>query len=173
MSEPSFWQSSWEWVKRAFRAVAAPLPAILLIVGAIILVILGAKNIQIGGLLGKLLGKEKAEGKKVIDVANSIPEGRVDPNGNIIQPGTPDSQGITQAKVVPIEKPGLFDDPTQVKITPPGETKPIVVDLPDGVKAADVDKVIVVQPEVYVVTVKDTSKVTPKKVDDLLQKYGG
>lgn len=173
MSEPSFWQSSWEWVKRAFRAVAAPLPAILLVVGAIILVILGAKNIQIGGLLGKLLGKEKPEGKKVVDVANSVPDGRVDQNGNIIPPGTPDSKGITQAKVVPIEQPGLFDDPSQVKFTPPGETKPVVVDLPDGVKASDVDKIIVVKPEVYAVTVKDSSKVTPQKVDDLLKKYGG
>lgn len=169
---PSFWQTSWAWIKKAGQSVLTFLPVVLVVVVGLVLVVLGVKNVQIGGILGKLLGKDKQEGTKAVDVANSVPEDRVDVNGNIIPPGTPDSQGITQAKVVPIETPGLFDDPTQVKIIPPGETTPIVVDLPDGVKAKDVDKVIVVQPEVLVVTVKDSSKVTPQKVDDLLKKYG-
>lgn len=171
--QPTFWQASWAWIKKAGRALLAPLPAILLIIGAIILVFLGVKNLQIGGLLGKLLGRDKTEGTKAVDIANSVPAGRVDANGNLIQPGTPDSKGVTQAKVVSIETPGLFDDPTQVKIVPPGETKPVVVDLPDGVKAKDVDKIIVVKPEVLVVTVKDSSNLTPQRVDDLLKKYGG
>ena len=50
--------------------------------------------------------------------------------------------------------------------------KPVVVDLPDGVKAKDVDKVVIVSPKVYAVTVKDSSKVTGTDVDDLLAKYG-
>jgi len=170
-AEPTFWQNVWAWVKRVARAIAAPLPAILLIIGAVFLVALGVKNIQIGGLLAKLFGKEGA-GKKAVDVANTVPEGRVDKDGNIIPIGTPDSQGITQAKVVPIEQPGLFDDPSKVKILPPDETKPIIVNLPDGVKAQDVDKVVIVRPEVYAVTVRDSSKVTTKDVDDLLSKYG-
>ena len=170
-SEPTFWQTAWDTTKRAVRAVLAVLPAILVVIGALFLVVLGVKNVQIGGLLAKLFGKEGA-GPKAIDVANTVPEGRVDKDGNLIPIGTPDSQGITQAKVVPIEQPGLFDHPGEVKIVPPGETKPVVVKLPDGVKAKDVDKVIVVKPEVYAVTVKDTSKVTPKDVDDLLSKYG-
>jgi len=169
--EPTFWEAALAWIKKAGRALLAPLPALLLVAGAIILVFLGVKDLQIGGLLGKLLGKDKAEGKKAVDVANSVPEGRVDKDGHLIPPGTPDSQGVTQAKVVAIEPPGLFDDPAQVKSIPPGETKPVVIDLPDGVKAKDVDKVIVVQPEVVVVSVKDSSNIPSQKVDDLLKKY--
>ncbi len=105
-------------------------------------------------------------------MANTVPEDRVDENGVIIKPGEPDSTGQTQAVVVPIEEPGLFDDPGKIKVTPPGEDKPTEVILPDGVKAKDVDKVIIVKPDVYAVTVKDNSKVTGKDVDDLLSKYG-
>lgn len=171
MAEPTFWQSAWGWIKRVFRWVAAPLPAILLVVGAIILAILLGKNIPIGGLLAKLFGKD-SKGKKVVDIANSVPEGRVDENGVIIKPGEPDAKGQTQAVVVPIEEPGLFDNPDKIKIIPPGETKPVVVDLPDGVKADDVDKVIIVKPEVYAITVKDKSGVKAEDVDDLLERYG-
>jgi len=170
--QPTFWQSAWDWIKRVVRAIAAPLPAILLVVGAILLIALGVKNVQIGGLLAKLFGKENKDGSKAIDVANSIPDGRVDKDGNLIPIGTPDSQGVTQAKVVPIQDSGLFDDPSVVKVVPPGQTEPVVVKLPDGVKAKDVDKVIIVKPEVYAVTVKDSSKVSSKDVDDLLAKYG-
>ncbi len=169
---PSFWRSAWDWIKRVGRAVLAPLPAILIVNGAIILVALGVKNVQIGGLLSKLFGKQGSDGKQAVDVANTIPADRVDKNGHLIPIGTPDSKGDTQAKVVPIQEPGLFDDPSEVKIVPPGETEPVVVKLPDGVKAGDVDKVLVVKPDVLAVTVKDSSKVTAKDVDDLLAKYG-
>ena len=165
-SPESFWVLAWNWIK---RYVLAPLPAILIVAGAILLVVLGARNIQIGGLLGKLFGHKSPEGKKVIDVVNSIPENRVDKNGNLIPIGTPDDKGITQAVVVPIESPGLFSNPDKVVINSGGEK--ITVDLPSGVKAKDVDKVIIVKPEVLAVTVKDTSKVSAQKVDDLLSKY--
>ena len=171
-AEPTFWSASWTWIKKVGRWVAAPLPAILLVAVAIFLVILGFKNIQIGGLLDKLLGREK-KGVSSVDVANSVPEDRVDSDGKIIPPGTPDSHGVTQAVVVPIKPPGLFDNPKQVEIVPPGEDKtPIVVDLPDGVRARDVDKVIVVKPKVYAVTVKDKSGIPAEMVDDLLERYG-
>lgn len=173
MQEPTFWQSVWTWIKRVVRWIAAPVPAILLVAAVILLAFLGFRNIQIGGLLGKLFGVDKAKGKKVVDVANSVPENRINQEGQIIPPGTPDSKGQTQAVVVPIEPPGVFSNPDQVKIVPPGETKPVVVDLPDGVKAKDVDKVIIVTPEVYAVTVKDKSGIPAEKVDDLLAKYGG
>jgi len=163
----TIWTTAWAWIR---KYLLAPLPALLLVAVAIFLIILGFKNVQIGGLLAKLFGKP--EGKKVVDVANTIPEDRVDKDGRLIQPGTPDSKGITQAVVVPIETGGLFSDPTIVKVTPPGESKPVVIHLPDGVKDTDVDKVIIVKPDVYAVTVKDTSKVTVEKVDDLLAKYG-
>jgi len=139
--EPTFWDASWTWIKRVFRWIAAPLPAILIVVGAIILVVLGVKDVQIGGLLNKLFGKEdkKATGNKAIDVANSVPKARVDKDGKLIPPGTPDSKGQTQAVVVPIEKPGLFGDPGIVKIVPPGEKDPVEIVLPDGVHSSSVD----------------------------------
>lgn len=160
--------TSWAWIR---KYLLAPLPALLLVAVAIFLIILGFKNVQIGGLLAKLFGKP--EGKKAVDVANTIPKDRVDKDGRLIQPGTPDSKGITQAVVVPIETGGLFSDPTVVKVTPPGESKPVVIHLPDGVKDKDVDKVIIVKPEVFAVTVRDNSSVKGKDVDELLAKYGG
>jgi hypothetical protein len=163
----NFWSKVWGWIR---KYLLAPLPALLLVAAALLLVVLGVKDLKIGGLLAKLFGKP--EGKKAVDVANTIPTDRVDKDGKLIPPGTPDSKGMTQAVVVPVETGGLFSDPNVVKITPPGETKPVVVHLPDGVKSKDVDKVLVLKPEVYAVTVKDTSKVTGKQVDDLLSKYG-
>lgn len=158
----------WAWIR---KYLIAPLPVILVVAGAIILVVLGAKNLQIGGILAKLTGK-KTDGKKAVDVANTIPEDRVTADGKVIPIGTPDSKGQTQAVIVPIENPGLFSNPDTVTILSPDDKKPVVVQLPDGVKAKDVDKVVIVSPEIHVVTVKDSSKVTGKDVDDLLTKYG-
>lgn len=170
--EPSFWSKAWSWIKKAGRSVLAILPAIILVVVAVVLIVLGVKNFQVGGLLSKLFGNDKPKGKKAIDTANSVPEDRVDKDGNVIPIGKPDSQGITQAKVVEIERPGMFDRDDQVKIVTKEGEEPIIVDLPDGVKAKDVDKVVIVKPEVYAVTVKNKSKVSAKDVDDLLDKYG-
>lgn len=153
------------------KYLLAPIPILIVVVVAIVLIGLGAKDIQVGGVIGKILGRKGEGGKKAIDVANSIPENRVDDEGNLIPIGKPDSKGITQAKVVPIKKPGLFDDPTQVKITDPETKKDVVVKIPDGVKAKDVDKVVIVTPDVTAVTVKNESKVSAKEVDDLLNKY--
>lgn len=164
------------WWKKALaffrKYVLAPLPILLLLAGAVVLTLLGVKNVQVGGLIGKLLGKDDGGSKKAIDVANSIPKDRVDAHGNLIPIGTPDSQGITQAKVVPIKKPGIFDDPTEVRILDPEKKKEVKVKLPDGVKARDVDKVVIVSPEVTAVTVHSKSSVTAGEVDDLLNKYG-
>lgn len=154
-----------------FRWVAAPLPAILLVVVAFTLVAMGFKDIQIGGILNKLFGK-KPQSKKAIDVANKVPEGRVDEDGKLIPLGEPDSKGMTQAVVVPIEEPGLFDDPDKIKVVPPGGKKAVEIELPDGVNVKDVDKVIITQPGDFVVTVKDTSRVRAADVDNLLNKYG-
>ena len=163
----AFLATAWTWIR---RYILAPLPALILVAVALVLVLLGFKNIQIGGLLAKLFGKP--EGQKAIDVANSVPDHRVDKDGRIIQPGTPDSKGMTQAVVVPVDTGGLFSDPKVVKITPPGQTEPVIVYLPDGVKSKDVHQVVIVRPDVVAVTVKDSSKIAPKTVDDLLAKYG-
>jgi hypothetical protein len=170
--KPSFWSTVWSWLKKFFRMTGAPLIAFVVILGAFLLVMFGFKNLQIGGLLGKLFGKDGQGPQKAVDKANSIPEDRVDKDGKIIKPGDPDSKGQTQAVVVSLEDHGLFDDPSKVKIIPPGEDKPVVIDLPDGVKAKDVDKVIVIKPEVYVVSVKDKSGIKAEDVDSLLEKYG-
>lgn len=159
--------TAWGWIR---KYLLAPLPALILVAVALVLIVLGFKNVKIGGLLAKLFGKP--EGQKAVDVANTVPEHRVDKDGKVILPGTPDSQGITQAVVVPVETGGLFSDPTIVKVTPPGQDKPVVVHLPDGVKDTDVHQVVIVKPDVMAVTVKDSSKVTVKDVDDLLAKYG-
>lgn len=175
--EPSFWARTWASIKATFGwigpKVLGPILAVLLIIVAVVLVAMGFKELQIGGLLGKLFGKkDEGGGKRVIDVANSVDPDRVGPDGKLIQPGQPDSTGQTQAVVVPIQEPGLFSDPKKVVFTPPGETKPTEVVLPDGVTNKDVDQVVVVKPDVVVVTVKDNSGISANKVDDLLKKYG-
>ena len=164
----------WSWVRIGGRFLIGALPAILVIGVALLLVFLGVKNLQVGGLLSTLMGgSKKPLGKAAVDLANSIPKNRVDANGKVIEKGVPDSQGITQATVVEIEAPSIFDDPREVKYIPPGETKPVTIRLPDGVESSDVDKVVVVKPEITVVTVKDTSpvQINASDIDSLLLKY--
>lgn len=178
--EPSFWEKLWSSTKRTFSFIGAklfgPILAIVLIVVAVVLVSMGFKELQIGGLLGKLIGKKTPaaddDEAPTIDVANSVDEDRIGPDGKLIQPGTPDSTGQTQAIVVPIKDPGLFSDPKKIVFTPPGADKPQEIVLPDGVTNKDVEHVVVVTPEVTAVTVKDNSGIPAQTVDDLLKKYG-
>lgn len=156
---------SWLGVK-----VLGPILVVLLVIVAVILVAMGFKELQIGGLIGRLLGRNSPQ-KGSVDVTNTIDPNRVGPDGKLIQPNTPDTKGQTQAVVVPIQDPGLFSDPNKVVFTPPGADKPIEVVLPDGVTNKDVHQVVVVSPEVIAVTVKDSSGVTAQSVDDLLKKY--
>lgn len=165
---PSKWKRVWAFLR---KWLVGPIPALLLVVGACILVAVGVKNVHIGGLLGKLLGKSSTTPHKAIEVANSVPPGRLREDGTIIKVGEPDSQGITQAKIVAIEKPGLFSDPRVIKVTPSGASQPIEIQVPDGVKAKDVEHVVVVTPQVLAVTVKSSSSVKAQDVDDLLAKY--
>lgn len=168
--------SVWRNVKIAalwcWRVLGAPVVLLLLVAGAVLLASAGIKNVQIGGLIGALFGK-KGPAHKALGAANSIPEGRVGKDGKLIPIGKADQKGMTQAAVVAIESPGLFSNPDTVVFTPPGADKPVEVKLPDGVRANDVEHVVVVQPSKFVVTVKDSSGVTKKSVDDLLRKYGG
>ena len=157
-------------LKQVFHVTAGPLLVVLLVVGAAILAALGMKNVQVGGLIGLLLGKKKLS-DQAIDVANSVASDRVGPDGKLIPQGVADEHGMTQAVVVPIKNPGLFSDPNSVKYVPPGEQKPVEVVLPTGVKSSQVESVVVVDPGKIVVTVKDTSGVTAEHVDDLLKKY--
>jgi hypothetical protein len=165
---PPDWKTKvWGFVR---KYVLAPVPVLIIVAVAFVLAMLGVKNLQVGGLIGKILGRRAPE-NKAIEVANSIPPGRVREDGSIINIGEPDSKGLTQAQVVAIKEPGLFDDPKVIKVTPPGETKPISIQVPDGVKAHDIETVVVIKPEVMAVTVKSTSKIKAEDVDDLLKKY--
>lgn len=170
VEKPSVWDRIVAFGRGVLRWLVGPGAALVVIVVAIVLVALGVKNVQIGGILGKIFGK-KGSGKTAIDVANTVPEDRVDENGNLIPIGKPDEKGFTQTKVVAIDNPGLFSNPDSVTFNHDG--KKVEVDLPKGVKAKDVDKVIVVSPDEFAVTVKDSSGVSGKEVDDLLKKYGG
>ena len=176
MSQQTFWQSVWVNLKRILgwlgAKLLAPGVALLIVIGAVVLVALGFKELQIGGLLGKLFGKT-SPGQRAIDIANSIPKDRVDANGNLIPIGQADSKGDTQVQVVPIKEPGLFSDPGTIEFIPPGKKDPTEIRLPDGVKARDVDSVVIVKPNVNVVTVKDGTGLTVSRIDDLLSKYGG
>lgn len=173
---PGFWSVVWTWLKRIWAWVAtnlaAPGVALLIVVAAVVLLVIGVKNIQLGGLIGRLLGRPDPDIKS-IDVANKVDPARVDKDGNIIPIGTPDSQGDTQAKVVAIDPVGPFSNPDHVTFTDPSTKETVTVKLPDGVKLNNVDEVVVIKPNVVAVTVKDTSGVTPQTVEDLLKKYGG
>lgn len=172
---PGFWATVWARLRAILSWMAtkllAPGVAVVVVVVAVVLVAMGFKELQVGGLLARLLGK-KPDVKADPQVVNTPPPDRVDAEGKLIPPGTPDSKGDTQAVVVPIETTGgLFSNPTTVQVTPPGAEKPIDVQLPDGVRAKDVDKVIIVTPEKVVVTVHDSSGIPAGKIDDLLDKY--
>lgn len=174
-----FWEGFTRTLKRLWegftRWILGPGAALIVVAVVLVLVFFGASNLQVGGLLDKLLGRDKKPGGggKAVDVANSVPKKRVDKDGNLIPPGTPDSKGKTQAVVVPIKPPNPLKRNDKVEFVPPGETKPVEVDLPDGVRAKDVEAVVVINPEVKVVTVKYHSGVSGKDLDSLIEKYGG
>lgn len=174
---PPWYSNLWGWVKKAAvwarLNLLGPVAALVVVSVAIILVAMGYKELQIGGLLGRLLGRKDEPDHKAVDVANSVTPERVDNQGQLIPVGKPDDKGFTQVHVVPIEEPGLFSDPSVVTVLPPGKTAPITVQLPTGVTATQVDQVVVVKPDTYVVTVKDNSGIDAKTVDDLLSKYDG
>jgi len=172
----NFWEQTWASVKRWLSFVGTkilgPVIAACLIVLAFVALTMGFKELQIGGLLGKLLGKKPDEdGGDTIHVANSVDQDRVSPDGKIITPGQPDSVGDTQAVVVPIKGPGLLSDPKTVVFTPPGATKPTTVVLPDGVTNRDVEQVVLIKPQVIAVTVKTNSGISTQRIEDLLKKY--
>jgi hypothetical protein len=171
----SFWVGLWSVIKRTSPKVLGPVAALVIIVIAVVLVSMGFKELQIGGLLGRLLGKRggtSPDSGKTVELANSVDPKRIDADGNLIPIGTPDTQGMTQAAVVPIKPPGLFSDPNKVVFTAPGDTKSTTVILPEGVKNNQVEQVVVVTPTVVAVTVKDSTQVSAARVDDLLRKYG-
>ncbi len=172
----NFFAGIWAFIRKLSPKVLGPLAALVVIAIAIILVSVGFKELQIGGILGKLLGKKGGatpDRGPTVETANSIDPKRVGPDGKLIPEGFPDQKGDTQAVVVPIQPSGLFSDPSTVVFTAPGDSSPTTVVLPTGVTNKQVDQVVVINPTTTVaVTVKDNTGVPASKVDDLLKKYG-
>jgi len=155
----SFLKWLWEYVKALIKSVGRwlvryPLAAaatVLVVVGAVLLLVMG-KDVQIGGILGKLFGKDK--GGKGGNARGVPPKDRVDGEGKPIPPGESDEKGFVQAPVYEIKEPGLFDDPDTVTIVHPDKGK-VVIDLPKGVRNKDVKDVVEIEPDVYEVRNND------------------
>lgn len=138
-----------QWLKKLykFKPIAWILSALVIIGGGLLFIF--KRDLQIGGILGALLGS-KPTNKRA-----EIPEKRVDEAGKTILPGESDSKGYTQIPVSEnIKKPGFFSDPNTVVIDHPTEGKQ-VIELPTGVKNRDVSEVIIVKPEVTEVSNND------------------
>lgn len=112
------------------------------VVGAFFLALSG-KQIQIGGILGKLWGRKEP------DLRGVPPQDRKDADGKTIQPGESDDKGFVQAPVaVAIKDQGIFGDPKTVTVVHPDKGE-VTILLPTGVKNKDVKEVIEVTPDVY------------------------
>lgn len=167
----STWDKIVSAAKWTLHNLLGPVLVIVVTMGAGLLVLLGLKDLKIGGLIGTLLGEKKPT-DTAIGVANSIPSDRVDSSGKLIPIGTADATGMTQAAVVPILDLGTFGNHNTVSFTAPGDSEPTEINLPTGVKSGDVEHVVVVQPGKFAVTVKDSSGIPASSIDDLLKKYG-
>ena len=163
----------WEYLKalgnRLFQiTIRYPLAAaatVLIVVGAVLITVFG-KNIQIGGLLGKIWGK-----KPNVDPNIRVlpPTERVDGKGDVIPPGQPDDKGYVQTPAsIEIKEPGLFSDDSTITIIHP-ENGEIVLPLPTGVKNKDVESVIEIQPSVFQIKNNDKG-VDANEVLDILGK---
>lgn len=149
-----FFKSVWEYIKIAgkwiIRYPLAIAVTVLLVVGSVFLLISG-KNVQLGGVLGKLFGKTPE-----INARGVVPPERVDESGKPIPVGESDELGFVQAPVIKkIKEPGIFDDPSVLTIEHPekGEVK---IELPKGVRNSDVKEVIEISPDVYEVRNDDS-----------------
>lgn len=158
--KPGFWSKVFDFVLRYPFAIVG---SILLIATSVFLAVFGQK-LQIGGLLGKLWGKEDETDPNVRVLPSS---GRVDKDGKPISAGESDDRGWTQAPLnVVLKDPGIFSDPNVLVIDHPekGEVK---IPLPEGVKNADVKQVVEVSPNVYQLSNNDKGVDAGKLLEDL------
>jgi hypothetical protein len=164
----------WETVKSFFKTLltwflrypAAIVITVFVITITLILIVYG-KKIQIGGLLGKIWGKDINKYKQI--ARETIPVNRVDENGKPIQPGQSDTGGYVQAPVsTDIKESGILSDPNIVEIIDP-EKGEVAIILPTGVKNSDVKEIIIIKPSVYEVKRNDGG-VSIHELDDLIGK---
>jgi hypothetical protein len=178
MAKRSFWALFWANLKAnpvVKFVVAYPLAllvAVVVVVGGFALMRIGVADPNIGGILKWLFSKPGAK-KSVVAAANSIPKDRVDDDGNPIPIGTADKNGWTQWEVQEYQPPpNPLRDKSVITVSTI-EGKPVEVALPEGIKDTDVDQVIEVKPEVFVVKTKNESKVHAKDLLDRLPKPKG
>ncbi len=148
----------WGYVGSLFRSIGrwcvrypiAAVISVIVMVVAIVFIVAG-KDIQIGGLLGKLFGKEPGPNARGVP-----PKERVRENGTTILPGESDNKGFVQSPALKtIKTPGLFDDPKTITVVHP-EKGDIKIDLPEGVKNEDVKEVVEIEADVYEVRNNDS-----------------
>jgi hypothetical protein len=155
----SLWNALKEGVHTCLRwLLRYPLAFILtlaVVVGASVLMVFGLGNrFNVGGIIGKLFGSTSKPSRSRIEIANSVPEGRVDSGGNNIPKGEVDAEGFVQREVEVLVQPSNpFRDKSKIIINDPEEGEKVLT-LPTGVIDSDVDKIMVVKPEVYHVEVK-------------------
>lgn len=171
----------WENTKSTAKSVGrffiqyplAAVATVVVVVVGLLLVKSGVKkDLNIGGVVKWLFSKPGTQ-KSVVAAANEVPKHRVDDEGKAIPVGTADENGWTQWEVKEF-KPSANPLRDRTVISVPGKDgAPVEVKLPEGVKDTDVDQVVEVHPEVYVVKTNNASKVHAKDLLDRLPKPKG
>jgi len=129
--------------------------AVIIIIIISMAILMFDKNANVGGLLGKLLGKNK----NLIDKANSIPEDRKQALEEA------DKNGYVQHKVSELET-SLNPFRDKAVITLPNKTK---IKLPEGLKDTDIDLVIESQFEIQIIPNEQSHK-KALEVQDLIKR---
>lgn len=133
---------------------------------AVLLMMFGVGDaFNVGGILGKLFGKDDTDSTSRVKLGNRVPKNRVDADGNRIDIGVVDPEGWKQAPVEVLDRSSNpFRDKTQIEVKSSEGTKKLR--LPTGVKDTDVAEVIEIQPKEFKVVVKSgPAKVDPGLID--------
>lgn len=161
-------KAAFNWTLR--YPVALIISFLVIVVASILLFtgVGGSDRFNWGGLIGTLFGKKKkGSASKKHQKANAIPEDRVDEKGDPLPKDEPDDKGYVQREVEVLDRSSNpFRDKTVIKIGKDGKK----IDLPEGLKDTDVEKVIEIEPEVYEVVENKRPKERVTKQDlDLLK----
>jgi hypothetical protein len=155
-----WYSQAYQWLVRYPLAFIASFGLLLV---AVIAMFFGmGDRFNVGGLIGKLFGRETKMPPDLEVKVNSIPEDRSTPVGEA------DDLGYTQQEVVVKDRSkNPFRDREVIKIqTPTGEEK--VLPLPKGVKDTDVDMVIFTEPsQVEIRVISGPKKASPELMDKL------
>ena len=145
---------AWKWVcKNPLFIVLS-----IFVIAAGVFIKMGGGRFNIGGILGKLFGLG-GDSKDPVALGNSVPDGRVDDKGKLIPVGVEDKHGFTQWEQKEIEKSiNPLRDTSIIKIKE-DDGNEVKIKLPVGIEDNDVDLVIRVKPETYVIKISDDSPV--------------